>query len=733
MVFRKKFISIWNEIKKFYSFVGKKIAVDPLNDTTAFPFFLYFFKNFYTDHRKCKSNSWDYLISIHQFSGLLENDKTHERDRLIRKYNERLLAYSKNKINPWVIDDRDENCLTLNKKKYLEFNKKFNFIIDEEIANKVSSQNLTKKEIQLAPTLLLLLAKLALLKTYKENSIEKLDALGMNCQDWEEFRNQFRELISLEFNHVSIECEIKKRLKNNNREFYVRFSIEKKSVRISSASSIWEKINKFAIKNKAIQFFSSVWSGFTSHANLLNWSSFFLLFFSLSLYGYPAIFLILGISLMSYLIINLLFLLKKDSIILAKINKNKAEKILESIKLEVFNKEKDEHEFKLILKTAHDLLRKNPNPKTFLDSIATTQKKINPSDFESLKIEKSQLYQYLTEVYPKTQFIASLWINLSSLLLYTYLLTWAIKSCLIVLGVASLAAIISSPAAVGILILIAAGVFLMRHFCEFRAREDFYQRAILEKINNKSEYYFKDERGQQCVIQIEKWKKLEYLQDNICLLESKFKNFFKENHLDYSNNKFYSLLNAYILKKNVYDSYDQKKVSGASNSLFKILKKFLNRFFAFSGGGLCGYNLTQQIVWKSKLGFHILVKMFTLPILLIFIPLIIINGIANLITYHLHSRQRNRFEVAENLDNKLEILEQINKNLLHLATLLSPQLKHSEDSNINLNVNPKAQLDLLLLDQNKCLAAKTDKSSFFRKNSYPQKNNSLNLETRLRG
>ena len=722
MAFSKKFILIWNKIEKFSSFIGKKVAADQLNDTTAFPWFLYFFKNFYADHRKCKSNNWDYLISIHQFRDLLQNNSAYERDNLIRKYNERLLVYSKDEINPWVIDDRDENCLTLNKKKYLEFDKKLNFIIDEEIANKGSSQSVTKKEIKLASSRLLLLAKLALLKTYKEESIEELDALAMNSQDWEEFRSQFRDLISLEFNHVSIQCEIKKRLKNNDREFYVRFSREEPSVRIFSTSSIWEKINKFAIKNKGMQFSSLVWSGFTSHANLLNWVSFFLLFFSLSLYGYPVIFLILGISLVSYLIINLLFLLKKDSKILPKINTNEAEKILESIKLEVFNKEKDEHEFKLILKTAHDLLdllRKNPNPKTFLNSIATTQKKINPSEFESLEIEKSQLYQYLTEVYPKTQFIASLWINLSSVLFYTYLLTWAIKSCLMVLGVASLAAIISSPAAVGILILIAAGGFLMRHLCEFRAREDFYQRAILERINNKSEYYFKDERGQQCVIQIEKWKKFEYLQDNICVLESKFKSFFKENSLDYSNNKFYSLFNAYILKKNIYDSYDQEKVLGASNSLFKSLKKFLNRFFAFSGGGLCGYSLAQQMVWKSKLGLHILVKTLTLPILLIFIPLIIINGIANLITYHLHSRQRNRFEIAKNLDSKLEILEQTNKNLLYLDTLLSPELSHSQDSTINLNVNPKAELDV--------------KHCFFSKKALPEKNNLLNLNTRLRG
>ncbi|MEN9449958.1 MAG: hypothetical protein RJA83_572, partial [Pseudomonadota bacterium] len=45
--------------------MGKTTAVDQLNDTTSFPWFLNFSKNFSADYRKCKSNSWDYLISIH--------------------------------------------------------------------------------------------------------------------------------------------------------------------------------------------------------------------------------------------------------------------------------------------------------------------------------------------------------------------------------------------------------------------------------------------------------------------------------------------------------------------------------------------------------------------------------------------------------------------------------------------------------------------------------------------
>lgn len=711
----KKFISVWNEIKKIPSFMGKKVAVDQLNDTTAFPWFINFFKNLSTDYRKCKSNQWDYLISIHKFTCFFEINSINERNNLIKKYNERLLIQSKNEINPWVIDDRDETCITLNKKNYLEFDKKLNFIIDEEIAKKI----LTKKEAQLERKRLLHLGKLALLKTFKEESIEEFADLAINCQDWEGARKQFVYLITLELDYDAIQYEIKKQLKNNYKEFYVKFSRKEESVRIHLLASIWKKINKFVIKNKAEQFFLLFWSGITTHANLLNWISFLLIFFSLSLYSYPIIFLILGISLASYLIIHIFFLVKKNTIILPRVNTKEAEQILESIKLEVFNEEKNKHEFKLIHEIVDDLSKKNINLKEFLNSILIIQRNFDPIYLPAINLKESQLYNYLSNVYPKIQFTASLIVNLSSILFYTYLLTWAVESFLTVLGAVSLAATISSPVAVGILILIAASFFLLSHLNEFRIRENLYQRAIFNKINEKCKYSFKDEYGRQKFVLIEKWKKFEYLQNNIDYLELEFKNFFNNNYLYNVNNKFYSLFNSYMMKKNVYNSCDQEKVLGGSDSIFKILKKFLNRFFAFFGGGLYGYNLAQQFIWKSKLGLNILIKTFTLPIMLIFIPLIIINGIANLITYHFHSRQRNRLEIAKNLDSKLEILEQTNKNLLYLATLLSLELKYSA-SDVNLNVNLIEQSDLWLINQNRYFG--NANHSFFFKENHQKRN-----------
>ena len=51
MTCRKKFISVWNEIKKFLSFMDKRTAVGQLNDTTAFPWVLNFSKNFSANYR----------------------------------------------------------------------------------------------------------------------------------------------------------------------------------------------------------------------------------------------------------------------------------------------------------------------------------------------------------------------------------------------------------------------------------------------------------------------------------------------------------------------------------------------------------------------------------------------------------------------------------------------------------------------------------------------------------
>lgn len=704
--------------------MGKTNQVDQLNDPTAFPWFLNFCKNFSADYRKRKNNRWDYLISIHDYINLGELTTSNEKDRadkriyLINKYNERLLIESNDKDNPWVIDDRDDKRVILHRKKYLEFEKQLSHTIETEIAKKRLSNTLSEKDIQLESDRLSQLAK-ELLKIYREENIAFGVSLTKDDSYWLAAREKLAEL--LQVNEASIQHEIrqiKKQQEKIIKELYDYFAKEKESV-----NSVWEKINGFIIKNKLIQFLSLFWYGFSNLANLLSWISFLFVFFSLSLYSYPIIFLILGISLVGYLGWNFFYLVKKKSIIFPGMITDQAEHILESVKISVFNEEKNKKEFELIHGMFYELSRDKIILDKFFNLISIIQKKFDRMDSSSY-IQQSELYQHLIEVFPVTQFIASMTINLSSVVFYTYLLTWAMHSIFAVLGAVSVASFIACPLVVGILILITATFFLVRHLCEFLAREDFYQKFILKKLKEECQYSFKDENGNLQIIQIKKWKKFEYLQNANYFLESKFKEFFQENNLEDLNKKFSSLFNNNIFEKNLYTSYGQDKVLGVSCTFFTRLKKILNHFFAFSGGGFYGYNLTQQIVWKSKLGLHILVRTLTLPILLIFIPFIMINGIANFIVYHFHSRQRNRYEMAENLDNKLEVLEQTNKKLLYFAALSNPEISSSADFDVNQNVNPNPEIHAYLSlpienTENNCFTI--SHASFFKK-SNPRKN-----------
>jgi hypothetical protein len=71
--------------------------------------------------------------------------------------------------------------------------------------------------------------------------------------------------------------------------------------------------------------------------------------------------------------------------------------------------------------------------------------------------------------------------------------------------------------------------------------------------------------------------------------------------------------------------------------------------------------------------------------------------------------------MVKNLDSRLEVLEQTNKKLLYLATLLSLELKHSSDQTVHPNINPEVQSDFLL--STKSVSFKeTDHFSFFKKN-----------------
>jgi hypothetical protein len=599
VTYRKRFISIWNEIKKIPSLTGKMLRVDQLNDTTVLPFILNFFKNFSADYKKNKSNNWDYLISRHEFRDLNQPCNRLEKiDYLIKQYNQRLLFYSGDKANPWVINDQEKNFITLRQKKHLA--------VEEE-----------PKQVK----------------------------VGKNI--------------------------------------VVCYSKEREYIQIYACNTIWERANNFLVENKVFRFFEAIWNTLSAHANLLNWISLLFLFFSLSLYSFPVVFILIAVSVVSYLLVRFIFLVKKKSSVFPDPMAQEAEKLLERVKIDVFNAEKNKEEFSLLQNYIGQLAKDGAKLDCldrYINILFSTQKKLNSNDFLRMNLEESSIYQYLEEVYPKTQFIASLIINLSSVLLYTYLLTWAINGFLTVVGATTLAGMVASPLAVGILILAVAGFFLIRQLFQFRAREDYYQRTIFNSLNEKCEYRFRDSRGEPQVIQLEKWKKFEHLRKNIRLIELEIKPFLENEELDDSIKKLYLALSNRVKENRIYESSDQDRLLGGSASSFKKIKKIFNRFFAFSDGIFCGFDLSQQIVWKSSLGIRAVNKASLLPLLVFFIPFIMVTAIVNLLTYHLNSRQRDRFNCAKNLDSKIEILEQSHKKILYLAALL--KLK-PEDSSID--------------------------------------------------
>lgn len=596
MPYRRKFISIWNEIKKIPSFTGRMLRVDQLDDTTVLPFLLNFFKNFSADYKKNKSNNWDYLISLHEFKDLNKfSDRLQKINYLIEQYNRRLLFYSEDKANPWAIDDREKNFITLHRKNYL--------VVEEEQQPVKPIKNLT-----------------------------------------------------------------------------VHYLKETECIRIYPVNTIWERANTRLVKNKIFRFFSAIWDALSAHANLLNWISLLFLFFSLSLYSFPIVFVLITVSIAIYLLIRFIFLVKKDPSICPNLMTPEAEKLIEHIKIDVFNAEKNKEEFSLLQDYILQLTGDSTKLDRYANMLFAMQEKINSDGFLPISLKKSSIYQYLKEVYPKTQFIASLIINLTSVLLYTYLLTWAINGFLIVLGATALAGMAASPLAVGILILSVAGFFLVRQLLEFRAREDYYQRSIFNSLNEKCEYQFKDSRGKLQVIQLEKWKKFEYLRENIRLIEREIKPLLENKKVDDSIKQLYLVFSNRVKEGCIYESSDQGKLLGGSASSVKKIKKIFNRFFAFSDGGFCGFDLSQQIAWKSSLGIRALINASMLPLLALFIPFIVINAMVNFLTYHLNSRQRDRFNFAKNLDSKIETLEQANKKLLHLAAFF--KLKR-EDSSVD--------------------------------------------------
>ncbi len=411
----------------------------------------------------------------------------------------------------------------------------------------------------------------------------------------------------------------------------------------------------------------------------MKWISFFLTLFSLSFHLFPLIVLcVVGLA-VSYLIIQCIFSFKKKSTAIKPLLSSKEEqRLIQSIKQDVFNKETYEREFDLI---QHQLVNSKNDIQKIYEHLISLQKTDVNEVLQKLELEDSSLFQNLSQVYPKTQFIASLVINVTSTAVYGFLISWAASTFFSAIGVAALAGFIASPPVLAILISLPIAFLLIRHLIQTLSTEVHYQKKIYSLLNAPCEYTFRDLTGQKHQVKMEKWRKFECLQEEIRSLEIKINQILKEN-LIATDSPLYLLFKDHCEnKRDIYKLNDQDKTQRKQIPLSTKVKKILNRLISFVMGGFYGYGLAQQIAIESSLGISAIIKAALLPVIIVMLPLIIINAVANLITYHLNSRQHDLIFFAEHLDSKLQILEYTRKKLHYLGASLEVTIPPIDENN----------------------------------------------------
>lgn len=658
--------AIWIALKKIVSYT----QIDKNHETTVFPFFFNYLKNFFADRRKTRGNSWDYQLSFFKLD--ITQDRQQRISFLVEKYNERLLIYSEDKDNPWVIDDRDKDLIRLHRQKFLAVEKRLAARIKDELEKINSIRVLTKAQLASEEKRLHQLVKLALLKqSYTVNWCEEY-------LDWEGAEDRFVSLLAKKMDLNAIRRRIKELTKLHKkaaRNLTVHYRKGSESLEFYLSISFWEKADNFFIKNKFIQFFSVIWDAVNSHATLFNWINLLLLFFSLSVFSLPSIFLIILGSLLFYLAVRFIFFVKTNNAITFPqlIGVDKIEKMLEYVKMEVVNRETIQKELGFLLKIGN----LNAHVELYRDINVLLDQNIIDCGCLSINLFESPIYQYLTKVNPKTQFVAALIINFTNILLYTYLLTSVSATFLSFLGAITLASMLTSPLIMGIIIVCIATVFLIRLLIKTRAKEDYYARTIINLLNAKCEYSYYDSTGEYRSIQLEKWQKFEYLSAEInCLIQNK-KNLSAED-IPPSVKELWLMVEKGFYKKNIYNGTDQYLTNAKEGFYVRKIKKIVNRFCVGSAGGFYGFFLAQWTLLQNNLDIKAIFKILSFPLyIVLLIPFVVINAIANLVAYHLSSRQRDRLFFAENLDNKLKILELTKEKLLYLTILL--KIKDTND------------------------------------------------------
>ncbi|MES2141276.1 MAG: hypothetical protein V4471_00065 [Pseudomonadota bacterium] len=667
MIYPKSFVAVWNSIKKI-PYLSNEASNDPLERTAVLPWIIDFFKNFSEEYQKNKRNSWEYQISRFHFN---DSNNTDEKKRyLIERFNESLLFYSKDKKNPWCIDDKNTDFIKIYKKCCCSAEQELSNSIDVIIGAELAVGSLSKTNIQKRKNYLSELATLAHFAIESDKKTKK--PIALYHLSHKATLNKFKKLV-----HYADSQSLKQKLKKFNKLkksvtetklLIVLYSRESESIKISLASpTFWEKTGQSTKKNIIFQFFRLIWNTLSSHANLLKWINFLLIFFSLSLNSFPLIILLIAGSALGYFALQFFFSLKTASSLNFPnlLSSKEEETLIQHIKQDVFNNELCKNEFSVIKK---QIANSKVDITRLYEKLFLSQKTSALQILNKIQLQQSSIYQHLIRVYPKSQFISSLVINFTNIVLYGYIVSWALSFFFSAVEAVALASIISSPLGVGILILVPATFFLTRHLKKYCSREEHYENKVFHLLNSPCKYNFINKKGEKQKIQLKKWEKFECLKEEIRLLEENVTFLFKKNGA--SVNKPLYLLFKDIIKNDIYKFNDQDKSQREKIPFFTKIKKILSRSISFFAGGFYGYGLGQKIAVESSLGVRILLKSAALPVIILTLPLALINAIANLITYHLNARQKNRLFFAENLDSKLQNLEHKRKKLHYLNAFL---------------------------------------------------------------
>lgn len=635
-------------------------AIKKSNRTTEnealLPWVIRFIKNFSASYRGRKSNSWSYQLSNCKLENL---DNEEKRRYLTKKYNDRLLLYSKDKNNPWIIDEKEQQLIKICKKCCLEVRNALHENIHEIITHeRTANPALSKKEIKRRKKYLYLVADLAHFTIAEDIETKKPTLLHLN---FDQTLFEFSTLLHTDYKTIQHKLknlhEAQQSFKNPY-DYHNRLLSEPESYP-AYLSTLGDKLHKFFEENCVFQFFETIWYTLSTHANLLRWISFLFILISLPLCTFSFLVLFSSVLVASYLFIRFLLSIKKTPSNLF-ITQEEGD-VLQRIQQDIINKELYNLEFDLILEKTNHLII---NP-TCQDKTRHFEEENILDSLQTLQLHDSPIYKYLRGICPKIQFITLFTIKTTNIMVCGYLISWVSAIFFSIVGIASIASFIASPVGVGILIFIPLGFSLWRQLRYYQSNKNQYHEKICSLLNANCDYSYVDSEGKLSQLKLEKWKKFTCLQKEIRLLKNNIKTSLENKSFPSELRWIDALVNEHINNKNV-----ETLIFGKKSGLFTQAKKLMYQLFSFLTGGLYGFNLCQQIAVESNLGFKLAFKLISLPIFILALPLIIINAGANFLTYHLYAEQHDRLFFAEHLDITLESLEDEKKILHYYTTIL---------------------------------------------------------------